>query len=669
MNRFSVIITFFLSFAASLPTLAQVTERKDTLPAAVKVDSRRVEIRLGEMQTNLNGIRSVISPLGEGDPIRWAQGLPGVSTGADGSSAMYVRGGNLGGNLFSLDGVPVYGYSHLLGLTTVIPQDIMQSASLSKGGFEGGESNFTSAHLRVMTKEPERERNRSSASLNNFLVSGACEGPVIDRLSYMVSARVSPLTWEYRAIQHSLPSLVNDLQDFRADVADVYGKMRLSGNGGSWMEGSVLFSLDRYGFIAPDKSDERMGWSNILGIYRYHLAPADVQTDITAYVNRYVSSQVQKKTYKEVDQTLSLLSGMLETGVKLDRSHFSVGRFSFGNGVSIRYARLTPGKIGKIKNGLNTLLGTVYFQGNYNIPDKLIVKGVVRGHYFGNFSHKGHYFSPDASLLAKWSVTPHFALEGTFDRMTQFYHTLEGLPVGWSMDLMVPTGGKIEPETAVQGNLGTSLTLGRHSLSLGAYYKLMDKLVWYKYSQVLFSSTLAGWEEDIVLGQGTSKGIEFLYEYAGDKMYIRVAYTLSRTIREGFAGVNDDKPFHARFDRPHVLNATAQWRGFTAAFIYQSGQWESAAAETYTMHIPGSTWTAEYFSGINNVHLPDILRLDAGYQFGFKTGKVRHEVNVGICNVTNHFNPFLLYYDTSAEGWKEMALLPIMPNFNWRIQF
>ena len=669
MNRISVIITIFLSFAASLSALAQVTERQDTLQAAVKVDSRRMEIRMGEMQTNLNGIRSVISPLGEGDPIRWAQGLPGVTTGADGSSAMYVRGGNLGGNLFSLDGVPVYGYSHLLGLTTVIPQDIMLGASLSKGGFEGRESNFTSAHLRVETKVPGKDRIRSSASVNNFLISVFSEGPVSDRLSYLVSARLSPLTLEYRALKSSLPSLVNDLSDFRANVADLYGKVHYDRDDASWMEGSMLFSVDRYGFIAPDKSDETMGWSDMVGIYRYHLATADIPTDITAYVNRYVTNQVQKKTYKEVDQTLSLLSGMLETGVKLDRSHSSGGRFSYEDGVNIRYARLTPGKVGKVKNALNTLLGTVYFQGNYDIPDILNVKGMVRGHYFGNFTRKGHYFSPDVSLSAKWTVTPHFALEGTFDRMTQFYHTLEGLPVGWSMDMMVPTGGKVEPETAMQGNLGTTMTFGRHSVSLGAYYKLMDKLVWYKYSQTLFSSTLAGWEEDIVLGHGTSKGIEFLYEYAGDETYIRVAYTLSSTMREGFAGVNDDKPFHARFDRPHVLNATAQWRGFTASFIFQSGQWESAAAETYSMHIPGGTWSAEYFSGINNVQLPDILRLDVGYQFGFTTGKLKHDVNVGICNVTNHFNPFLLYYDTSTEGWKEMALLPIMPNFSWRVEF
>ena len=33
------------------------------------------------------------------------------------------------------------------------------------------------------------------------------------------------------------------------------------------------------------------------------------------------------------------------------------------------------------------------------------------------------------------------------------------------------------------------------------------------------------------------------------------------------------------------------------------------------------------------------------------------------------FNPFMLYFDPATESWKEIALLPIMPNFSWRVEF
>ena len=88
MNRIFTIptILIFLMFFPSV-ICAQEWERHDTLTAAVKTDSRRVVESLGKLSTGLEGVRRVISPLGEGDPIRWAQGLPGVSTGADGTTA------------------------------------------------------------------------------------------------------------------------------------------------------------------------------------------------------------------------------------------------------------------------------------------------------------------------------------------------------------------------------------------------------------------------------------------------------------------------------------------------------------------------------------------------------------------------------------------------------
>ncbi|MDO5321214.1 MAG: hypothetical protein Q4F39_02345 [Bacteroidia bacterium] len=67
--------------------------------------------------------------------------------------------------------------------------------------------------------------------------------------------------------------------------------------------------------------------------------------------------------------------------------------------------------------------------------------------------------------------------------------------------------------------------------------------------------------------------------------------------------------------------------------------------------------------------MPTVLRLDLGYQFEFVTGKVGHKVNLGVCNVTNHFNPFMLYFDGTTETWNEIAILPIMPNFSYRLAF
>ena len=678
MNRL-IILTAMAMLLSAFTASGQITEQHDTLQAAVKTDSRRVAEAIGRVSTDLDGVRRVISPLGEGDPIRWAQGLPGVSTGADGTTAFYVRGGNMGNNLITLDGVPVYGYSHLLGLTTIIPQDVMSEATLLKGGFEGGSSNFTAGHLAITTRDPDMEKFRMSAALNNFLASVSLETPINDKMSFMFSGRISPLAWEYKTVRGMLPDLLGGFDNFGAGVGDVYGKFRWQTGKRSFLNVSFLGSMDGYSFTAPGNADEKMGWNNMVGMISWHADGRKAFTDIRASVNNYSSMQEQHKEYRGVMNHLSLKSALTEYMLSFDRVRSTASPFKMDYGAKLRYAQFAPGQVASVNNASDSFLGTLYLLGRYDIEDRLSARATVRGHYYRNMKDKavqagqektkaGRY-DYDASVSVDWKIFKYMSLEATFDRMVQYYHTLEGLPVGWSLDMIVPSGREIVPEDALQGNIGLSSQIGKHTVSAGGFYKKMDNLVYYKYAQSLFSGGMASWEEDVDLGKGTSYGAELLHEYVGKDLYTRISYTWSKTNRFGFPNINEGGEFHARFDRRHVLNAVAQWKGFSAAVTLQSGHWENGAAETYPMHVPGAEWTADYYSGVNNYHMPTVFRLDLGYMFSFETGKVKHDVSVGVCNVTNHFNPFMLYFDAATEGWKMIALLPILPNFSYRISF
>lgn len=687
MNRLFVLASAALLMFATAASAQEWDPQHDTLTAAVKTDSRRVVESLGKLSTGLEGVRRVISPLGEGDPIRWAQGMPGVSTGADGTTAFYVRGGNMGNNLITLDGVPVYGYSHLLGLTTIIPQDVMSETSLLKGGFDGGSSNFTAGHLAITTRDPSREKFRMSAALNNFLASVALETPINEKMSFMLSGRISPLAWEYKAIQGMLPDLLGGFDDFGAGVGDLYGKFRWQTGKRSVLNASFLGSMDGYSFVTVTEDEggirhrnsEKMGWYNMIGIVSWHVDGARSFMDFRASVNRYTSSQEQHKYYRGVMNDLTLQSSLTEYMFSFDRTESLFKAFKMDYGTKFRLAEFAPGQVASVNNASNSFLGTVYLQGRYDIENRLSVRATVRGHYYRNMKDEAYQvgqekiragrFDYDASVFLNWKIFRYLSLEATFDRMVQHYHTLEGLPVGWSLDMIVPSSREIVPENALQGNIGFSSQVGKHTVSAGGFYKQMNDLVYYKYAQSLFSGGMASWEEDVDLGKGTSYGAELMHEYVGKDLYTRVSYTWSKTNRYGFPNVNDGGEFHARFDRRHVLNAVAQWKGFSAAVSLQSGHWENGAAETYPMHVPGAEWTADYFSGVNNYHMPTVFRLDLGYMFSFETGKVKHDVNVGVCNATNHFNPFMLYFDAATEGWKMIALLPILPNFSYRISF
>ncbi len=646
---------------------------RDTLDASVVTDTRFLKRRsVVELSSDVEVIRTVVSPMGEGDAIRWAQGLPGVTTGADGGTAFYVRGSNMGNNLFSLDGVPVYGYTHMLGLTTVVPTSVIEDVTLTKGGFDAADNNFTSAHMKINSKNPEPGKS-VSAALNNFLASFNGEANIKDKMSFVVSARVSPLTLEYKIAKDLLKSsIIGGIEDFNAQVGDLYGKFRWSMNKNNSLEVFGLGSLDRYSLSMDEDSNQRMGWYNGIGQVRYLNTREDGDFTAAFSYNLYGSSQEEDKIFRGVRSRLSLKSDMNEMTARIDRNKFisERKRFAVSYGAKYRNVVFEPGQVGAMTNHNEANFMDAYLQLKYVIPEKFEVKANGRLNRFANVNDKSSYIDPSGSVFAKWNIAKLISVEAGFDHLVQYYHTLEGLPVGWSTDMLVPSGSKVKPEYSDQASFAIGLDFPKHRASVGGFYKKMENLVYYKYSQTMFNGGFAAWEDDVEQGMGLSYGAELLYEYIGRDFYARGSYTLSKTNRSGFPSFYDGGEFHARFDRTHVLNVLAQWKGFSAAFTLQSGHWENGEPMTYPMHILDSVqWTANYYTGVNNFHMPIVLRLDLGWQHVFHTERFTQELNVGIYNVTNHFNPFMLYFDTGTEKWTAISMLPIMPNFSYRIIF
>lgn len=325
----------------------------------------------------------------------------------------------------------------------------------------------------------------------------------------MVSARVSPLGIEYRLVRGMLPGILGGLGNFRAVVGDLYGNV-----------------------------------------------------------------QKQDRLFRGEWNHLRLNSDLTELSAAADWTHDSSDRLSVSWGIRLRGSLFRPGRVADVTNSGRTVLTNAFLQIGYDIPEILETKVYVRADAFTNKNdrqgsdERGFMFRPEGGVSVGVRPGRHFRLEASADRTVQFYHTLEGLPVGWSLDMIVPSGEGISPETAMQASIGGIMDLGYHSLSAGVFHKWMDNLVYYRYAQSLFSGGMA-----------------------------------------------------------------------------------------------------DYYSGINDFHMPTVLRLDLGYEFSFTRGRLTHNVNLGVCNVTNHFNPFIIYYEAKTETWKQLALLPVLPNFSWRIEF
>ncbi|MBQ9397584.1 MAG: hypothetical protein IJU08_03725, partial [Bacteroidales bacterium] len=230
-----------------------------------------------------------------------------------------------------------------------------------------------------------------------------------------------------------------------------------------------------------------------------------------------------------------------------------------------------------------------------------------------------------------------------------------------------------------QGYAGLFGGFGEHTFRAGGFYKLMRNLVYYGDATQFFSSAQAGWHENISIGDGTSYGAEFLYEKDGEVLSWRASYTWSKTDRH-FIDLNRDRRFPAKYDRRHVANASLDWTilrtdrkalSFNTQFTYQSGSWETLQDGSLPGFFIGQKEliALPLISSINNYELPPYIRWDAALHLDLKGRRANHELGLGIYNLLNRHNPFMLRYNPDTHAWNLVSLIPIMPSLSWRMIF
>ena len=695
--RRPVICGFFLLTGFSPAFSQEVEGMRDTLRSARIVAEKMAERDAGTRIVALPQLRTMVSATGEADVIKFVQTLPGVSTGAEGSSAIYVRGGNIGSNLTTLDGVALYGGSHLLGLSSAYPNEIVSEASFRVGGFHGDESNITSSHIGLKTIDGSFTKPSYTLSASTFMLGGTVSVPLVrGKVSLVGSLRASPLGPAFRAVQSAVGGALDSLNRPRAVVFDAFTKAKWLVNDSNNMSLSVFGSKDGYSYRYGDDSDESMGWDNLIVNLRHEgrLGNGWTMEDGVAY-NRFSGRQGIIRDMSGTENNLAVVSSLdeLMADAVLSRSLGRLGGIRLG--ARERLALFNPGTSSTFKgtgplqpldsprsdHNSRASITTVHAQWDLSVGKWLELMASGKLNIYGADQAEDPAWNwqmdPEVGVLTRINLTKWLAVEATADLAVQYYHMLEGIPMGWSVDLLVPTAPNRPPEKARQYYAGLFTSFGKHHVTAGVYDKIMEGLVYFSDASLLFSPAIAGWSNNIKVGEGTSRGVEFLYEKEGERLEWRVAYTLSKTDRT-FEEVNEGVTFPAKFDRRHILNSTAslkvvdktRWSAsLTGLYTYQSGHWETVAAGDYpAVTFFGEEYTLDYYTTVNNYQMPAYIRLDLGCSFNFNT-RLHQELNFGVYNVMNRHNPFSVVYDDRSREWRQVSLIPIMPSFSYRVSF
>lgn len=686
-SYFLIAASCLLHLQFGMVALGQTMEKKDSIPAATVWGEKGFQRAVSERFVIPKDFSFMTSVVGRGDVVKLVQTLPGIASGSDGSAAYYVRGGNMSGNLQTLDGVPVYGNSHLMGLTTAYSSDILESSSFHVGGFTSEEGNLSSSHIRLFSRDGSFDNVDAKAEISNLLIGGMLSAPVIrERLSVIASARYSLAPHLFGLVADRLDPEVIGVKNADAMIYDFYAKFKYRFDDGRSLSLSAFRSQDKYNFLMGGDSEDKMSWENTMAILRFESPWLDRgRLTASASVNHYANSRGMMKQMDKTSNNL-LISSILDEAMLQAMIATSAGsRWAFQYGVKMRAAHFNPGAARElVSTGLYpktsspmasrsemNYTGVLHGQAEYGSYEKGLLR--LAGRLNCN-SIAG--FVPELSAMTRLPMSSFLGMEATGDWLAQFYHTLEGMPLGWSLDMIVPPSKALKPERTAQVYAGIYSDIGSHHFSAGAYCKSSSNLIWFADASKLFDVSVAGWEQNICVGTGFSKGVEFMYEKAGEKSNWRISYTLSKTDRV-FPDVNGGAAFPAKFDRRHVLNATAMLRLLThkrfqlsmsGLFTYQSGHWETVTAGSWhdNNFITGPV-EIEFYSAVNNYRMPAYIRCDVGLLMEFTDRKHPSSLNVGVYNVLNRHNPFCLTYNPATHEWARISLLPVMPSLSWVI--
>ena len=260
-------------------TLAEGTRQLDVemTPATqgvgeVTVESERVagsaNTDAGRLQIRAEDIKSVPAPDVSGDLVNYLVSLPNIVTSGDRGGQLFIRGGEPTQNQVFLDGIPVFQPFHVLGFYSAFPADLLQSADVYAGGYDGRFGGQLSSVLDVTSRAGNLREVSASGSMASFVASGSAEGPIVrDKLSVLASARTS-------TVDPVATSYVEDDLPFR--FGDAFGKVYFTPTSTSRFSLTGLYTYDRGGIGQPEgtRADEVRYRHQAVG-FRYLLLPSD----------------------------------------------------------------------------------------------------------------------------------------------------------------------------------------------------------------------------------------------------------------------------------------------------------------------------------------------------------------------------------------------------------
>jgi len=187
----SVVHKFYLSQDTILSF--ELNEGVEIKEITVQANSNKEKVNSTQMgldEVTVKEAKEIAAAFGEVDVIKVLQLKPGVQSGSEGSSGLFVRGGGVDQNHFVLDEAPIYNPSHLFGFFSTFNADAIKNVKLFKAGFPAEYGGKLSSVIDIRMREGNRKDFHVTGGLGLISSRLTIEGPIVkDKGSFIVSGR------------------------------------------------------------------------------------------------------------------------------------------------------------------------------------------------------------------------------------------------------------------------------------------------------------------------------------------------------------------------------------------------------------------------------------------------------------------------------------------------
>lgn len=646
-------------------------ERKDRNVENIEMSMEKVSVKL---------IKKLPSFMGEVDVLKSITLLPGIQSGGEGNSGLYVRGGGPDENLLILDEAPVYNASHLMGFFSVFNSDAIKDIQVYKGGIPAEYGGKASSVIDIRMKDGNAKDFHVDAGIGNISSRLTLEGPVIkDKWSYIISGRRT-----YADVVGRLAGL-EELKDNKLYFYDLNLKTNIQ-----------LGDKDRI-YISGYGGDDffelgesiYMRWGNLTGTARWnHIFDGKLFSNTSIIYSKYDynlgvpgnnadqfdwSSQINDVNFKEDFTWYVNSKNKLNFGLNAIYHHFEPGNINANESSFYSDLNLT---------NYNSAEAAFYASNEQTIGTRLTIKYGARLSYFqqvgvgkvreylhpetpdkneviGEKSYKSGekiddpYVNFEPRISMKYTLDNASSVKASYNRMVQNLHLISNTSSPTPLDVWLPTSKYIKPLFADQVALGYFRNFKNNAFETSAeiYYKDMKNVLDYKDGAELFLNE--DLETELLHGDGYSYGLELLAKKQEGKITGWVSYTLARSMRK-IPGINNGKAYPSAYDRTHDVSVVVNYElnpRFTLSSNWVFATGNPATYPVAKYDVQGNTLF--YYADRNSNRIPDYHRLDFSLTYNPKKNenrKIKKTINFSLYNVYARRNAYSVTFKQNEDN-------------------